>query len=95
MKKKVFLKRYRAHVTEGDGRDGSITIFTLPSVCVTGMLQVQFQALYLLLGVQPTHYRGGTSTHCVPHLKHMCLTLHMDGLVTHNTVIVTETGTLC
>lgn len=62
---------------EGGGRDGSVAIFTLPSVCMVEMLQVQFQALYLLLAMQPTNY-------CVPHLQNMWLTLQMDGTVTVN-----------
>lgn len=61
------------------------SIFTLPSVCVTGTMQVQFQASCLLLGMKPTHYGGGISTHYVPHLQYMCLTLHMDGIVTCST----------
>lgn len=55
-------------VIEGDRQDASVAIFTLPSVCMGEMLQLQFQAFYLLIGVQPTHYWAVTSTHCVPHL---------------------------
>lgn len=45
-----FLRDIRAvRVTEGDGGDASVAIFTLPSVRMVEMLLVQFQALYLQL----------------------------------------------
>lgn len=53
----IIPQRYsNVRVTEGDGGDASVAIFTLPSVCISEMLQLQFQALYLLIGMQPTHY---------------------------------------
>lgn len=53
-KENNFLELQDARVTEGD------EILDLPSLCVAQMLQVAF--LSFLLGVQPAHYRGATST---------------------------------
>lgn len=69
-----------ARVDRQIGKSG-VNIFAFPPVCRVEKLQVQFQALYLLLSGQPTNFLGGPCTGYVPHIQLMWLTLQMNGPV--------------